>query len=97
MSKLLIQITILFVMCTMTASQLLAVDERLGISTLEEKQRRQAIVSAQSGGHSALETQQAMAIDNASAVSHYQPSEIEINLSKALDPVSLEEEIQQQV
>ena len=97
MNKLLIQTTIALALCAMTVSQLSIADERLGVATLEEKQRRQAIVTAQAGSNQVLVPEATIAVNDPMLVAKTPLSEIEKNLSSALDPVSLEEEIQQQV
>lgn len=97
MNTLLKQATTVLALCVITASQLFAADERLGVATLEEKQRRQAIFSAQVEGNETLEPKQFIIVNEQAYESNIQPSEIERNVTNALGPVSLEEEIQQQV
>ncbi len=97
MKKIFINVTIILALCAITTNHSLAADERLGIATLEEQQRRQAIFDAQVEGNQALELEQTVIVNEPVFESNTQPSEIEKNVSSALDPVSLEEEIQQQV
>ena len=97
MNKLFITTTITLALWTMTVSQQVAADERMGVATLEEKQRRQAIVAAQVGGNQVLTPDTTIVINDQAFVSNSQPSEIERNISSSLDPMSLEEGIQKQV
>ena len=97
MNKLFITTTITLALWTMTVSQQVAADERMGVATLEEKQRRQAIVAAQVSGNQVLTPDTTIVINDQAFVSNSQPSEIERNLSSSLDPMSLEEGIQKQV
>ncbi|MFT5506191.1 MAG: polysaccharide export outer membrane protein, partial [Gammaproteobacteria bacterium] len=97
MNELLKQATIVLTLCATIAGQLLAADERMGIATIEDKQRRQAIFAAQIEGDEALEPKQIIIVNEPAFERNTQPSEIEKNVSNALGPMSLEEEIQQQV
>jgi len=95
MNKIVIKVIILLVLNFVITGQLLAANERLGIPTLEEKQRRQAI-AATSGGQNRSQVSEPILVAKQTAAVDFKPSQIEKNISNALDPVSLEEEIQQQ-
>ncbi len=71
-------------------------DERMGVPSLEDKQRRQAIAAAPVGQDEALAPELIVVTKDRAASSGAEPSQIEKAVSNALDPVSLEEEIQQQ-
>jgi polysaccharide export outer membrane protein len=78
------------------SGELSAADERMGVPSLEDKQRRQAIAAATSGQTGALVPEQIVVIKDTAATGDAEPSRIEKKVSRALAPVSLEEEIQQQ-
>lgn len=80
----------------LTAGQLNAADERLGVATLEQQQRRQAMFAAQTNMTQKNEPERVFVVTEQSSQTDNQPTALEKNLSNALDPVSLEEEIQQQ-
>jgi polysaccharide export outer membrane protein len=84
-------------LCVITANHLLAAEERMGIATLEEHQRRQAIFDAQIENAHALGPEQIVIVKEQMLEKGSQLSVIEENVSIALNPVSLEEEIQQQI
>jgi polysaccharide export outer membrane protein len=79
----------------LVAGHLLAADERLGVPTLEDKQRREAITAADQDDKS-LPPDQIMVVKSATNLIDNNPSQIEKNVSSSLNPVSLEEEIQTQ-
>ncbi len=79
-----------------TSAPAWAADERMGVPSLEDKQRRQAIVAATTGAAAVSAPEQIVVIKDPAAIADMQPSQLEKKLSSALDPVSLEEEIQQQ-
>ena len=84
-------------LCVITANHLLAAEERMGIATLEEHQRRQAIFDAQIENAHALGPEQIVIVKEQMLEKGSQFSVIEENVSIALNPVSLEEKIQQQI
>ncbi len=96
MSKLLMKSAIMLALSLTVVGQLVVADERMGVATLEEKQRRQAIVTAQIGRSESHEPERILVVKDQTPILDVQPSQIEQNLSRALNPVSLEEEIQQQ-
>ncbi len=71
-------------------------DERMGVPSLEDQQRRQAITAAPTGQDDSLAPEPIVVIQAKAALSDAEPSQIEKTVSKALGPASLEEEIQQQ-
>ncbi len=91
-----IKVIIAMLLCLTSADRLLAANERLGIATLEEKQRRQAIIAAQTSSNKVIEPEQFFIIEKQQINNVDTPSQIEKKVSLALAPVSLEEEIQQQ-
>jgi len=89
-------VTICLVLCSVFNSMVMAADERMGVPSLEDKQRRQAIYAAPTGQDATLVPEPVVVIKDKAAVSDQEPSQIEKKVSDALAPVSLEEEIQQQ-
>ncbi len=79
------------------AGKALAADERMGVPSLEDKQRRQAIAAAAVGSADGTVPEQIVVVKESAAAMAAEPSELEKKVSSALDPVSLEEEIQQRV
>ncbi len=73
-----------------------AQNERMGVATYEEKQRREAIVSAQMARPENDNAELRVIIPEEKVVLDSTPSQLEKNVSKSLRPVTLEEEIQQQ-
>jgi len=94
--KILMKAPVVLVLFVTAVGQLVVADERLGVSTLEDMQRRQAIVAAQTGSTETHQPERIIVVKDPSVISDDQPSQIEQKVSNALDPVSLEEEIQQQ-
>ena len=89
---------------TITASLLVSVllalptiaqQERVGVKTFEDEQRRKAIISAQMADAAQDNTSFQVIVTEEQPVDT-QPSQLEQNVSSSLAPISLEEEIQQQ-
>lgn len=70
--------------------------ERMGVATLEDKQRRDAIVSAQATDSALEQPSFQVTIQPDENAANIAPSQLEQNVAASLRPVSLEEEIQQQ-
>ncbi len=90
------KVTSVLVLCIATSGQLMAVDERSGVPTLEVKQHRQAITAAETARDVAVQPGQIYVVKNSAATADTRPSQIEQKISSALELVSLEEKIQQQ-
>ena len=73
-----------------------AKDERMGVATLEDKQLRNAIVTAQTPEVLPNTLNAEMVIRNAGQLADSTPTQLELNVTSSLAPVTLEEEIQQQ-
>lgn len=95
-NKILIKLIVSLGFGLVTTTAVYAIDERLGVATLEEEQRRQAIFSAQTDRRQAGARQDLALISGQVASGEQGPSLIEQKVSAALDPVSLEEKIQRQ-
>ncbi len=96
MNKVYMKVTSVLVLCIATSGQLMAVDERSGVPTLEVKQHRQAITAAETARDVAVQPGQIYVVKNSAATADTRPSQIEQKISSALELVSLEEKIQQQ-
>ncbi|MEM7562443.1 MAG: SLBB domain-containing protein, partial [Pseudomonadota bacterium] len=96
MTNLISKTTTLALFLFSTALPTLAADERLGVATLEEQQRKQAILNAQDLSFETPDQQRVFVVQEQPVAVEPEPSQIEQKVSQALDPVSLEEEIQQQ-
>lgn len=70
--------------------------ERMGVATLEDKQRRDAIVSAQTNDSLTEKPSFQVTIQPDENAIDIAPSQLEQNVAASLRPVTLEEEIQQQ-
>ncbi|WP_421132389.1 SLBB domain-containing protein [Alteromonas sp. A079] len=70
--------------------------ERMGVATLEDKQRRDAIVSAQTSEATLDKPSFQVTIQPDENAVDIAPSQLEQNVAASLRPVTLEEEIQQQ-
>jgi len=96
MNYLSIRIIVILACCLVDINQALAMDGRLGVPKLEEKQRRQAILAATVDVKETFPADQAYIPKDRAPFDNAEPSSIEKKVTSALDPVSLEEEIQQQ-
>ena len=79
-------------LCNVSMAQV----ERMGVATLEDKQRRDAIVSAQTNESVTEQPSFQVTIQPDENAVDIVPSQLEQNVAASLRPVSLEEEIQQQ-
>ncbi len=96
MSKVSMKAILISVFSIVIMGQIVVADERLGVPTLEEKQRRQAITAAESEVNAEMPQEQVYVVKDITTATDTQPSQIEIKVLSALEPLSLEEEIQQQ-
>lgn len=93
LTKLTYGLLVTCVLCSVAQAQ----DERLGVATLEDKQRRNAIVTAQMADAAEDNTRfQVFIREEDESLAEAPPSQLEQNVSQSLRPVTLEEEIQQQ-
>ncbi|WP_181405258.1 SLBB domain-containing protein [Aestuariibacter sp. GS-14] len=70
--------------------------ERVMVPTLEEQQRREALLTAQSADSSQDTTRYQVIVQDSNMQQATTPSQLEQNVTESLRPVTLEEEIQQQ-
>ncbi|MCP3688064.1 MAG: hypothetical protein GY784_06590, partial [Gammaproteobacteria bacterium] len=96
MSKACTKVVLVLVYSIAIMGQIVIADERLGLPTLEQQQRRQAITAAESAGRVTKPPEQVLPVKEITTASATQPSQIEMKVSSALEPMSLEEEIQRQ-
>ncbi|MAZ66940.1 MAG: hypothetical protein CMF25_07500 [Kangiellaceae bacterium] len=96
MKQTLIRSTLILLLFISCVEQAFSADERMGVPSLEAKQRRQAIAAAPDGQDRSLPDEPMVVVKELTQPLDPEPSEIEKKLSDALDPVSLEEEIQLQ-
>ena len=88
-------ITASLLVSVLLASPSIAQQERVGVKTFEDEQRRKAIISAQMADAAQDNTSFQVIVTEEQPVDT-QPSQLEQNVSSSLAPISLEEEIQQQ-
>ncbi|QCZ92616.1 polysaccharide biosynthesis/export family protein [Salinimonas iocasae] len=73
-----------------------AQEERAGVITYEQQQRRQAVVSAQTSDATQISPNYQISVQPVVGTQDEAPTQLEQNVSQSLRPVTLEEEIQQQ-